>query len=128
MLHFSGMMSVMMLMFFLVFAAIFGFIIYAFTHASKQNQQNRNAPRLTANAKVIAKRTDVRTHAKVGDFRLNVMDGGMSHTFYFAAFEFESGDRIELELPGELFGLLTEGDTGLLTYQGTVCLGFSRFR
>ena len=51
MLHFPGMMSVMMLMFFLVFAAIFGFIIYAFTHASKQNQQNRNAPRLTANAK-----------------------------------------------------------------------------
>ena len=37
-----------------------------------------------------------------------------------------SGDRLELRLPGREYGLLTEGDTGLLTFQGTRYLSFER--
>ena len=36
------------------------------------------------------------------------------------------GDRLELRLPGREYGLLTEGDTGLLTFQGTRYLSFER--
>ena len=38
----------------------------------------------------------------------------------------ESGDRMELHLSGQEYGLLIEGDRGNLTFQGTRYLGFER--
>ena len=40
--------------------------------------------------------------------------------------EVESGDRMELNLSGQEYGLLAEGDRGKLTFQGTRYLGFER--
>lgn len=54
----------------------------------------------------------------------------MMHSYnyskYFVTFEFESGDRVEMPVDGSEYGLLVEGDTGKLTFQGTRYLGFSR--
>ena len=47
-------------------------------------------------------------------------------TAYFVTFEVESGDRMELAVTGEEYGLLIEGDTGRLTFQGTRVKGFDR--
>lgn len=47
-------------------------------------------------------------------------------TSYYATFQVESGDRMELHVSGAEYGMLAEGDTGKLTFQGTRYLGFVR--
>ena len=41
-------------------------------------------------------------------------------------FEVESGDRIEFHITGLQYGKLKEGDTGVLSFQGTRYLSFER--
>ena len=41
-------------------------------------------------------------------------------------FEVESGDRMELHVDGSEYGMLVEGDYGMLSFQGTRYLGFVR--
>lgn len=79
-----------------------------------QWNKNNHSPRLTVSATVVAKRTHVRHH-----------DDG-SVTKYYATFQFESGDRLELHVPSSQFGYLVEGDRGQLSFQGTRFLGFER--
>ena len=47
-------------------------------------------------------------------------------TWYYATFQVESGDRMEFSASGREYGLLVEGDTGRLTFQGTRYLGFTQ--
>lgn len=51
-----------------------------------------------------------------------------THTFtsYYVTFQVESGDRMEFAVSGMEYGLLAEGDTGDLTFQGTRYLNFQR--
>ena len=81
---------------------------------------HRNSPRLTVPATVVAKRTNVDHH--------NGNDAAQYHssTTYYATFQVESGDRMELRLAGNEYGLLVEGDKGKLSFQGTRFLGFER--
>jgi hypothetical protein len=102
-------MGVFVPLFFLVFFGILGAMIFK---GIGQWSKNNNSPRLTVDAKVIAKRTHVW--------------GDHSRTDYFITFEVESGDRMELEIPDNQFGFLVEGDKGKLTFQGTRYLGFER--
>lgn len=41
-------------------------------------------------------------------------------------FEVESGDRMEFAVRGQDYGMLVEGDTGRLGFQGTRFLDFER--
>ena len=100
------------ILFFAMFGLVFGLIVSTLVKSAKQNHQNNNSPRLTSEATVVTKRTKVW--------------GDHSHTVYFATFQFESGDRLELEVPHNQFGYLVEGDRGKLTFQGTRFLGFER--
>ena len=95
-----------------VFGLAFGIIISTLAKGAKQNRQNNASPRVTALAQVVTKRTHVR--------------GDHAHTTYFATFQFESGDRLELQIPRDRFGYLVEGDQGKLTFQGTRFLDFLR--
>ena len=45
---------------------------------------------------------------------------------YYVTFQVDSGDRIELNLNGNEYGMLIEGDKGKLSFQGTRYLGFMR--
>jgi len=47
-------------------------------------------------------------------------------TAYYATFELVPGNRLELSLSGKQYGMLVEGDTGTLTYQGRRYHGFLR--
>lgn len=85
-------------------------------------QKNNRSPVLTVEAAVVAKRQALH-HMRAA----NHMHATASNRYY-ATFEVESGDRMELPLPAEEYGLLAEGDRGLLTFQGTRFLGFSRHR
>ncbi len=106
------MFSIFPLFFFVTFCFVFGMIISTLVKSAKQNRENNNSPRITAEAQVVAKRTKVW--------------GDHSHTNYYATFQFESGDRLELEVPHNRFGYLVEGDKGKLTFQGTRFLDFER--
>ena len=50
------------------------------------------------------------------------------HTFasYYVTFQVESGDRMEFEISDMEYGMLVEGDSGELIFQGTRYLNFRR--
>ena len=107
------------ILFFLIFALVLCLFIVMIVRGVSQWHRNNNSPRLTVEATVVAKRTNVSRHHT---------DNTMSHTFttYYATFQVESGDRMELEVDGSDYGMLVEGDTGKLSFQGTRYLGFER--
>ena len=100
------------ILFIAVFGIIFGSIVSSLVKNRKQEHKNDASPRLSSEATVVTKRTHVW--------------GDHSRTTYFATFQFESGDRLELEIPRDRFGYLVEGDRGKLHFQGTRFLDFER--
>ncbi len=112
----------------IMFIAVFILIAVTIAKGAKQNSYNRSQPRLTVRARVVSKRTDVRghggSHHHTGDVAHST--GGVTHTSYYATFEVESGDRMELLIPQNEIGYLVEGDAGSLTFRGTEYLGFAR--
>lgn len=112
------------IMFFLVFFLVIGVFVVTAVKGIGEWNKNNHSPRLTVPATVVAKRTNVtRHHHHHGT-------GHVGHTStsttYFATFQFDSGDRMELHITGQEYGLLVEGDFGDLTFQGTRYLGFVR--
>lgn len=118
---FDFMFTFVPIMSMLIFGLVFGVIVASLVRSGKQWHKNNNSPRLTVDAKVLAKRHDVSHHRSAGEHH-------HYHTTntYFVTFEVSSGDRMELQLQGHEYGLLIEGDTGKLTFQGTRYLGFER--
>ena len=49
-----------------------------------------------------------------------------AYTDYFATFEFESGDRMDLRIPSNQYEYIVDGDNGKLTFQGTRFLKYER--
>ena len=105
----------------LIFGLVFGLIIASVVRSGKQWHTNNHSPRLTVDARVLAKRHDVSRRRSAGEHHHY-----RTVNTYFVTFEVESGDRMELQLPSHKYGLLIEGDTGKLTFQGTRYLGFER--
>lgn len=81
--------------------------------------KDENAELKTLQAKVVSKRQDV-------SFRRHVNGGRTSSTRYYATFEEETQERLELHMPGKAYGMLVEGDEGRLTYRGTRFESFAR--
>jgi hypothetical protein len=115
----GGMFGVM---FMIVFVLIVGVFIYMLVSSAARYAKNEASPRLSVSAKIVAKRTSVSEHHHADHM------GSHSSTSYYATFEVESGDRMELPLSGHEYAMLAEGDTGTLTFQGTRFLGFERRR
>ena len=111
------------IMFPLMFFLVFGMIVVTAARGIGQWNKNNHSPRLTVPAMVVAKRTNVTRHHHGGA-------GGHHHhhtsTSYYVTFQVESGDRMELHVSGQEFGMLIEGDNGSLSFQGTRYLGFER--
>ena len=109
------------ILFAIMFVAVAAVIIATAVKSLSQWHTNNNSPRLTVPATVVSKRTNV-SHHHTGSA------AGQYHTSttYYATFQVESGDRMELQLAGNEYGLLAEGDKGKLSFQGTRFLGFER--
>ena len=105
---------------YLMFFVVFGLIVFRLL---SQWNKNNHSPRLTVEATVVAKRQHISRHhhGGVNDFHHTTSDSS-----YYATFQFESGDRLEMHIPWNQFGYLVEGDRGKLTFQGTRFLGFER--
>ena len=112
------------LMFLVVFIFIISTIVGSLVSGAKRKHKNDQSPRVTADAKVVSKRMQVgQNRQSSGD---NDMMRSYTYSKYFVTVEFESGDRLELPVDGSDYGLLVEGDTGKLSFQGTRYLGFQR--
>ena len=78
--------------------------------------RNNNSPRETAEAKVVTKRMKVQGFGRTMAGRNSVTGMGSStYTHYFVTFELEKGKRLELGVKDAEFGMLAEGDQGVLT-------------
>ena len=112
----------------LLFLCVFGMFVYTLVGNLRTWNKNNHSPRLTVPAVVAAKRMEVsHSHqANAGD--PSGAHGYSTHTFtsYYVTFQVESGDRMELPVNGQDYGMLVEGDAGKLSFQGTRYLGFTR--
>ena len=87
--------------------------------------RNNKSPRETVGARVVTKRIKVSGSGhSLGGHTTAVHSS--TFTRYFVTFELENGKRLEFHVKGTESGMLAEGDTGTLTYQGTRYLGFDR--
>ena len=112
----------------IMFLLIFVMIIFTFVKGITTWHKNNNSPCLTVSARIVEKRQDT-THNKqpvAGDITGAHGYHTISNTSYYITFQVESGDRMELSVSGSEYEILTEGDTGKLTFQGTRYLGFER--
>jgi len=117
-----GFMPIFMLFFFVIFAFVIGTFIFTAIKGISQWNKNNNSPRLTVGAKIVGKRAHTSHHRHNHNGHMHT-----SHsTTYYVTFEVDSGDRMELCVPGPEYGLLIEGDVGSLSFQGTRFLSFVR--
>ncbi len=107
------------------FVVVFGIIIVMAVRGIAQWNRNNNSPVLCVFATIVAKRANTSHHHHQHTDNM-AMSHSSSSTSYYVTFEVDSGDRMELHMNGEQYGLLIEGDKGNLTFQGTRYLGFER--
>lgn len=88
---------------------VFGSIIIKAVTMSVRNAQSLLLER---RAVVVARRQEVW--------------GESARTQHYITFQFPDGARAEFALQGEEYGLIADGDAGLLRSQGTKFLGFDR--
>ncbi len=105
-----------------VFVIVFGTFIANAVKGVQTWNKNNHSPRLTVEAKVVAKRNHTGVHTTgTGTHRHRT-----TTSTYYVTFEVASGDRMELQMSGGEYGFLVEDDVGMLTFQGTRYLGFER--
>lgn len=95
---------------------LIGVFVFMFVRGLKQWTSNNNAPKLSLPAQLVTKRTDT----------YGGTNNSTTTTRYHVTFQVESGDRMEFQTNGDHYGLVAEGDFGILTYQGTRYLDFER--
>jgi hypothetical protein len=109
-----------------IFIFVLGGIILTAIKGIGQWNYNNGQPVLTSPARVVAKRTDVSTSHS----NLHSDDSFHHHdhtsTSYYVTFELASGERREVQVGGQEYGMLAEGDQGDFTFQGTRYKGFVR--
>ena len=117
------MFDIFPVIFTIVFVLVFGVILAVVIKGIVQWNRNNHSPVLHVRAVVVTKRISVSRHMHSG-----ADHHAMHHTStrYYATFQVESGDRMELSLSGQEYGMLAEGDTGILVFQGTRYKSFTR--
>jgi hypothetical protein len=109
------------IMFSFIFMMVVAMFIMTFVRGIAQWNKNNNSPRLTVDATIVAKRQHTTRHHHGAEIHTH-----HTSTSYYVTFQVASGDRMELHVPGNQYGLLIEGDYGKLSFQGTRFLSFQR--
>ncbi|SCI82630.1 Protein of uncharacterised function (DUF2500) [uncultured Clostridium sp.] len=115
-----GMFNIMSFIFPIFFILFFGMFIFIIIRNVKEWSYNNKQPIIPVEATVISKRTNV-SHHHHGDTHAS-----SSSTTYYVTFQFDNGERLELSVSGEKYGLMAEGDKGVLSFQGTRFISFER--
>ena len=114
--------SIMQVMVPLMFVLVFVFMIVTLVRRIGEWNKNNHSPKLTVPVTIVEKRSDVHRYP-VSAGKVQTMH---TSTSYYATFQVESGDRMEFEISDMEYGMLAEGDRGMLTFQGTRYLDFRR--
>ncbi|MCF0117318.1 MAG: DUF2500 domain-containing protein [Bacilli bacterium] len=103
--------------FLFVFGIILFSIIYSFGKHVKEKKKNDNSPILDINATAVDKREKINggQHCQV-------------QVRYYVTFEFDNGERCELEVKSYDYSMIVKGDEGTLSFQGTRFLSFDRYK
>ncbi|MDR1710630.1 MAG: DUF2500 domain-containing protein [Propionibacteriaceae bacterium] len=80
-----------------------------------ERKRNRSAPMLSSLATVVEERV-----SRYGGGESSIREQ------HFATFEMPDGSRFELAVPENVAGVITAGDVGQLTWQGSWFIGFQR--
>ena len=114
---------------------VFGSILWGVIGGVRRAVQNNAAPEVTAAAQVVDKRVALSgggtTHSPGmrgadGTFGPDTVISTPISGTYFVTFEQSGGERFELKVPENEYGLLVVGDSGTVTMKGTRYLGFQR--
>lgn len=98
-----------------IWVIIFLLIIFHFVKFVYEWIKNNVSPIVSKQVKVVAKRMDYAG-----------TPNGSGYTLYYITFEdIYSGVRKEFRVKAKQFGIIAEGDCGILTYQGTRFLSFT---
>jgi len=103
--------------FMLVFVIIVIGIIVVFARSIVTWHTNNESPVLNVHAVVDSKRKVESQH--MGADNIMIWD-----TDYYATFRFDSGDTSEFHIKKSDYNYLTEGESGMLYFQGTRFLSF----
>lgn len=108
-------MTLFTALFLVAFVAVVVAVIVGATKQARSAVKNRNAPEVSAVARVLAKRIET----SGGGDRLITQR-------HFVTFEQPGGERFELEIDAADYGMLVEGDQGTVAMKGNRYLGFTR--
>lgn len=111
------------LIFGLVFVLVIGGILFAIVKGIGTWARNNEQPVQSLLARLVSKRTDTSGGGMMND--TNNMSSRVT-TWYYVTFEMDGGERKEFGVGGQEYGLLAEGDRGMLTFQGTRYKDFAR--
>lgn len=81
-----------------------------------QWNHNQQSPKVTVYAAVASKRTSI--------IYLSETDHHHTSRNYFVSFEVANGDQMEFRVSGPEYRMMTEGNEGMLSFQGTRYLEF----
>lgn len=115
-----GMFNIMSFVFPIFFIVFFAMFIFVIVNNIKEWSHNNKQPIIPVNSTIISKRANV-SHHHHGETHAT-----SSSTTYYVTFQFDNGERIELTVSGEQYGLMAEGDKGVLSFQGTRFISFDR--
>ena len=122
---FENMFTIVLVIVVIGFIVVIGSFIVMAVRGMAQWNRNNQSPRLTVDAELVSRRTEVSTFHHGGHNGTDMCHISSSTTYY-VTFQVDSGDRMEFSVSGQEYGLLAEGDRGKLTFQGTRYLGFER--
>lgn len=124
MLYFTGIDGGIFQIFFWI---VFLMIAVTIVRNVMEWHRNNQSPQLSDPAMVTAKRTktDHHNHTTTNANGVPMTTMNVSTTYY-VTFEKKSGERVEFHVSGREYGMLAEGDRGILHFQGTRYLGFDR--
>lgn len=117
-------MSAIFPIFFILVAAL---VVFTIIRGLAEWNKNNQSPRLTVDVKVVSKRENTTHYQDNANYEVTHAVTMRTNTTYYVTFEVESGDRMEMCVDGQQYGMLAEGDSGKLTFQGTRYLGFDRY-
>lgn len=119
MIH-SPFMSLLQILIPILLFAVFSIILLYVLNSMITWSHENKYPVSTVQATVLTKRTQVIPHFH--EFETHLFYP--TSIYYFATFEFENGENMELEMNAQEFNKMAEGDFGSLTFQGDDLLHF----
>ena len=104
----------------IVVVLVIGIYVMTMVRGIGEWSKNNHSPKITVPVCIVSKRTHFSRR------RAGKQHYSRSSTNYYVTFQLGSGDRMELRVSGEEYGILVEGDRGELSFQGSRYIGFER--